>query len=93
MAKAAVLIHKEIKEMKDEMPWPPQPSDLEPEKFGIPEKLRQLLTILITGQDNEGQMTSRSARLRHSLAQDIVYSVTKGRSKPPKSLLLPSIIK
>ena len=38
-------------------------------------------------------MTSRSARLKFSLAQDIVYIVTKGRIKTPKSILLPSSIK
>ena len=93
IAKVATLIRNEIKEMKDEMPWPPQPSDLEPEKFQMPKILGQFLTSLITGQENGEHMSSRSARLRLSLAQDIVYIITEGRVKTPKSVLLPSVIK
>ena len=32
VAKAAAAIRKEVKCLKEEMPWPPQPRDLEPEK-------------------------------------------------------------
>ena len=59
----------------------------------MPKKLGQFLTTLITGQEDEEQLNSRSARLRLSLAQDIVYIVTEGRVKTPKSVLLPSNIK
>ena len=38
-------------------------------------------------------MSSRQARLKHSIAQDIVNIVSNGKVKTPKSLLLPSIIK
>ena len=38
-------------------------------------------------------MSSRQARLKHSVAQDIVYIVSNGKVKTPKILLLPSIIK
>ena len=91
--KTAKLIRNEIKEMKDEMPWLPQRSDLNPENFKMPKKLGQFLTTLITGQEDEEQMNSRSARLRLLLAQDIVYIVTERRVKTPKSVLLPSNIK
>ena len=77
--------------MKDEMPWPPQPNDLNPDNFNMPKKLGEFLTTLITGKDDG--ISSRHARLRHSLAQGIVYVVTEGRIKTPKSVLLPSIIK
>ena len=77
--------------MKDEMPWPPQPNDLNPDNFNMPKKLGEFLTTLITGKDDG--ISSRRARLRHSLAQGIVYIVTEGRIKTPKSVLLPSIIK
>ena len=56
-------------------------------------KLGEFLTTLITGKDDEDGISSRHARLRHSLTQDIVYIVTKGRIKTPKSVLLPNIIK
>ena len=75
------------------MPWPPQSSDLEPEKFEMPPKLGQFLKCLMTGQKNEEQMNNRSARIRLSLAQDVVYNVTKGRVKTPKSVLLATVVK
>ena len=79
--------------MKDEMAWPPQPNDLNPDNFNMPKKLGEFLTTLITGKDDDDGISSRHARLRHSLAQGIVYIVTDGRIKTPKSVLLPSIIK
>lgn len=92
-SKIAISIHKEINEMEDTVPWPPQPKDLSPEHFTIPNKLGQFLTVLLSGQDDEGKMSSRIERLRFSLAQDIVYIVTNGRVKSPKSVLLSSTIK
>ena len=38
-------------------------------------------------------MNNRSARIRLSLAQDVVYNVTEGRVKTPKSVLLPTVVK
>ena len=93
VAKTARFIHKEIKAMKDEMPWPSQLNDLNPDNFKMPKKLGEFLTTLIASKDDEDGISSRHARLRHSLAQDIVYIVTKGTIKTPKSVLLPSIIK
>ena len=93
VAKTARFIHKEIKAMKDEMPWPSQLNDLNPDNFKMPKKLGEFLTTLIASKDDKDGISSRHARLRHSLAQDIVYIVTKGRIKTPKSVLLPSIIK
>ena len=54
---------KEIKEMKDSMPWPPQPNDLAPNKIEIPQSLRVFL---------ENVMETRPTRLLNSAAQDIV---------------------
>ena len=78
--------------MKDQMPWPPQSSNLEPEKFEMLPKLGQFLTCLMTGQENEEQINNRSATIRLSLAQDIVYNVTERRVKTPKSVLLPTVV-
>ena len=47
----------------------------------------------MTGQENEEQRSNRSARIRLSLVQDIVYSVTEGKVKTPKSVLLPTVVK
>ena len=43
---AAKLIRSEILQMKDTLPWPPQPKDLEPKKFVIPKKLKEFLSKL-----------------------------------------------
>ena len=90
VAKAAAAIRKVVQCLKDA--WPPQPSGLESEKFKIPSKANKFLTCLLIVK-GENETSSRSARLRHSLAQDIVYIVTSGTVKRPKCLLLPSVIK
>ena len=90
VTKAAATIRKVVQCLKDA--WPPQPTGLESEKFKIPSKANKFLTCLLIVK-GENETSSRSARLRHSLAQDIVYIVTSGRVKRPKPLLLPSFIK
>ena len=91
--KAAQAIHNEIKELKDGMPWPPQPNELQPENFKMPKMLGEFLNTMITGRDCDDQMSSRQARLKHSIAQDIVYIVSNCKVKTRKSLLLPSTMK
>ena len=44
VTKAAAAIRKVFQCLKDEMPWPPQQSDLESEKFKIPSKVNEFLT-------------------------------------------------
>ena len=43
---------EEAKDLKDELPWPPQTTDLEPEKFNIPQYLKEFLTSLLGGKDD-----------------------------------------
>ena len=80
--KTAQAIHNKIKELKDGMP----------ENFKMPKMLGEFLTTLITGRDCDDQMSSRQARLKHSIAE-IVYILPNGKVKTPKSVLLPRIIK
>ena len=76
---------KEIKEIKDSMPWPPpQPNDLASDKIEIPQSLRVFL---------ETVMDTRPTRLMNSVAQAIIYNVSAGRIRIVKSVLLPSIVK
>ena len=78
-------VKKEMKEMKDSMPWPPpQPNDLASDKTEIPQSLRLFL---------ETVMDTRPTRLMNSVAQAIIYNVSAGRIRIVKSVLLPSIIK
>ena len=89
---AANLIRKEITDMKDEIPWPPQPEDLEPDAFQIPSQLERFLLYLF-GSKSPGDASNQSSRYQHSIAQDLIYTVTAGRVKTPKSLLLQCVIK
>ena len=77
-------VKKEIKEMKDSMPWPPQPNDLAPDKIEIPQSLRVFL---------ETVMDTRPTRLINSVAQDNMHNVSAGRIRTVQSVLLPSIVK
>ena len=81
VAKTAAAIRKEGKCLKDGMPRPHQPSDLEPEKFKTPCKLNEFLTYLLTVK-GENEISSRSAA-----------TFSSRRVETPKSLLLPSVIK
>ena len=49
LTKAGMQIRSEVTEMKDEMPWPPHPEDLQPDKFKMPYKLGLFLTAIFTG--------------------------------------------
>ena len=54
------------------------------ENFNYPEKLEQLTDAIFKNQPD---------RLKLSIMQDLVYNVTRGRVKTPKSGLLPSTVK
>ena len=66
------------------MPWPSQPNDHAPDKIEIPQSLRVFL---------ETVMDTRPTRLMNSVAQDIIYNVSAGRTCAVKSVLLPSLVK
>ena len=47
---AAKLEREEIKSLKDAMPWPPRPSDLEVGKVLLSPYLEQLLNTILSGK-------------------------------------------
>ena len=83
---------KRVWDLKNVLLWPPQPTDLQPEKFNIPWYLTDFLTSLLGGK-NDVAVSSRNATIKYSMAQDIVYNMNGGKVKTPKSVLLPSVIK
>ena len=93
----ARLINDEKKDLNRQMSWPPKEDDLKPSRTTdyIPHLLDVFLTGLITGKslDSESSSTERTIRLKESFAQDIVFSVTNGVVKTPKSMLFPSVVK
>ena len=86
-------IRQEIQQMKDELPWPPQPEHLAPDQFKIPHKLDIFLNVLYSGTVQAQDLSSRGSRYKLSLGQDIVYTVSNGEVKTPKSVLYPCTIK
>ena len=84
-------VKKEINRLEDNLPWPPEPQDLVPDKFLIPSLLDLMFQFLL--QNDQVVMQPKSESLKLSFAQVTVYAVTNGRIKTPKSILLPTLIK
>lgn len=89
---ATNIIRKEITSLKHKIPWQPQPVDLEPGKFVIPNHLEKFLLYLFDNKTAE-EASNQNSRFQHSMAQDLIYTITAGRVKTPKSLLLQCVIK
>ena len=70
ISKVASIIQKEVKDLKDELPWPPQTADLKPEKFDIPQYLSKFLTSLLGGKDGVA-LSSQNVTIKYSIAQDM----------------------
>ena len=94
---AAKVLNEKIKNHSVEIPWPPKEKDLSSNNVAeyIPELLDIFCTILLSGQalDSDKSKSDRVVRLKNSLTQDIVYSVSNGAIKTPKSILFPAVVK
>ena len=79
------------------MSWPPKEQDLYPDKtmLYIPHLLDIFCMVVISGKLNEGDsnLSERTIRLKNSVAQNIVYTVSNGTIKTPESVLFPTIVK
>ena len=94
---AAKMLHNEIKTHPPAMSWPPKEHELDPSKLSkyIPDLLDKFCGVLITGKssDNGLNISERTVRLKNSIAQDMVYSVSNGNINTPKSVLFPAVVK
>jgi hypothetical protein len=90
--RAAHLIREEVRAMEDVMPWPPQEIDLDEEKVRLSHHLSLFLDKLLNLRFTE-QPSPRICRLKSSFGQDIVYAVSRGRIKTPRSIMYPYTIK
>ena len=84
---------EEIKSLKDTMPWPPCPSDLEVGQFLLSLHLGQLSNTILSGKTDCSDTGSKCLRLKQSFGQDIIYVVSSRKTKTPKNILLPQAIK
>ena len=91
------MLHNEIKTHPPAMSWPPKEHGLDPSKLSnyIPDLLDRFCSVLITGKSsNNGlNISERTVCLKDSIAQDMVYSVSNGNIKTPKSVLFPAVVK
>ena len=71
----------------------PETQNLSPDQFKIPEGLETFLDVLYSGSNKERELNPRTPRFRFSLVQDLIYNVSEGRVKIPKSISLPCTIK
>ena len=81
-----LMMREKIKTLKDTMPWPPDVHDLDTSKINITENLDLFLSTLLSGCSMES-MSSKVDWLKLFIAQDLVYAISNGRIKTPKSIL------
>jgi len=93
ISRIAARLRNHIKDAQTPQQWPMYPQELTQDSILIPQSLELFLTVLLTGHSDTQKCSSRSYRITHSLAQDIVYHVSTGRNKQPKHILLPWAVK
>ena len=83
--------------MKPTMPWPPSSEDLKSESAIVPDQLYNMIACILSTQSEYfvERVSSISLDVHHlalSLSQDL-YSVSRGRIKTPKHVVLPMTVK
>ena len=81
----ARMIRDQINAVEDLMDWPPSESQVTTEKIIIPGLFELLLRRIILSR---GSHRPRVDRLVSSIAQDLIYNSTNGRSKTVKHVEL-----
>ena len=91
---AGKILHEQIVHHEEMVSWPPNLQELKFEKVQncIPNLLDKFMKVLFSGSNSSTESKSLFLR-RIGLSQDIIYSVSKGRIKTPKSILFPAVIK
>ena len=78
---AAVIIRGEISQFKNNVPWSPKVSELNPDMVRIPNLLQHFLSYLLHGSSKPSLKTS-------SIGQDIIYCVDNGQFITSKHIIL-----
>ncbi|XP_044165466.1 uncharacterized protein LOC122949420 [Acropora millepora] len=94
----AKTIRKLVVNMKSTMPWPPSSEDLENESAIVPDLLYNLMAWILSTQseysvERVSNISPDVNRLALSLSQDLIHSVSRGRIKTPKHIVLPMTVK
>ena len=75
LLKSVETLQKEVTNIQNEMPWPPQASHLTVESFKMPERLNYFLQKLLSGKYTDTN-SPRLSRLKLSFSQDLIYAMT-----------------
>ena len=89
----ALKMRAEVKGSVEEQPWPPKPEKLNNDNMKMPKSLTDFFNVLLTGKADETASSAKVQRLVQSFAQDCVYAICCGISKPAKHILLPWTVK
>ena len=92
LLKSVEILQKVVTTIQNERPWPPQASHLTVESFNISDRLNSLLQKLLSGKYTDID-SLRVYRLKLSFSQDLIYAMTHGKIKTPKSILFRYAIK
>ena len=92
--KVAKTLNKLVNDHPLLMSWPPKENDILPNKVSqyIPKLLDVFCNTLLSSQSSASE-NSRIMRLKNSIAQDIVYCVSGGKTKTPQSVLFSTVVK
>ena len=94
----AKMIQRLVANMKPTMPWPPSSEDLECESAIVPDLLYNMMAWILSSQSEYSvtrvsNLSPEVHRLVLSLSQDLIHSVSRGRIKTPKHVVLPMTVK
>lgn len=95
---AAKTIRTLISGLQVRMPWPPTAEDLDCDATIVPDLLYNMLAWICSPSEYNGckrvyDLAPDIDRVIISFAQDLVYSVSRGRIKTPKHVTLPLTVK
>ena len=87
----ATKVRQSVKDhFSDQQEWPPNVSSLLARSAEVPEIIDTFLHHLFSGSDLP--LTDKMTWLKRSVAQDLVFTITRGRFKPAKHILLHSAV-
>ena len=89
----AVYFRDLIQSIKFDKPWPPLPEELDENYVPVPHELLDFLHTLLGGIKKDETVSYKQEIISYSVAQDIIYSVTNGKIKPAKHILLAWAVK
>jgi len=88
----ATQVRQSVEEhLNEQQEWLPNVSSLQGGHTEVPAIVDTFLHHLFSGSGSP--LTERMTWLKHSVVQDVVFGITRGRIKPAKHILLPSTVK